>query len=239
MFPEGEKRRAVSHRRRDAVVLPRHRSLRRDDRRSRSRCALLLSDAAATSSTTTCAARASASASIRATACCAQGARGLSAHLDGREGRRLGRDAAPRQGGRDQRALVQRAAADGALGCARTATTPARDRTAHADAARSDRSTSASGTTTAAISTTSSTARAAATIRRCRPEPGVRDLAADIRCSTRERWEPVLRRRARAAADAGRPALARAGRSRLQAAVLRRPARARRRLSPGHGLGAG
>ena len=29
MFPEGEQRRAVPHRRRDAVVLPRHRSLRR------------------------------------------------------------------------------------------------------------------------------------------------------------------------------------------------------------------
>ena len=35
---------------------------------------------------------------------------GLSAHLDGCEGRRLGGDAAPRQGGRDQCAVVQRAA---------------------------------------------------------------------------------------------------------------------------------
>ena len=40
-----------------------------------------------------------------------QGAGGLSAHLDGREGGRLGGDAAARQGGRDQRAVVQRAAA--------------------------------------------------------------------------------------------------------------------------------
>ena len=41
----------------------------------------------------------------------APGRGGLSADVDGREGRRLGRDAAPRQGGRDQRALVQRAVA--------------------------------------------------------------------------------------------------------------------------------
>ena len=41
----------------------------------------------------------------------APGRRGLSADVDGRQGRRLGRDAAPRQGRRDQRALVQRAAA--------------------------------------------------------------------------------------------------------------------------------
>ena len=40
-----------------------------------------------------------------------QGAAGLSADLDGRQGRRLGGHAAARQGGRDQRALVQRAAA--------------------------------------------------------------------------------------------------------------------------------
>ena len=41
----------------------------------------------------------------------------------------------------------------------------------------------------------------------------------------------------RAAADAGRPAVARARPSRLQAALLRRPARPRRGLSPGDGLG--
>ena len=38
------------------------------------------------------------------------GRRGLSTHLDGREGRRVGRDTTPRQGRRDQRALVQRIA---------------------------------------------------------------------------------------------------------------------------------
>ena len=40
-----------------------------------------------------------------------QGEAGLPAHLDGRQGRGLGGDAAPREGGRDQRALVQRAPA--------------------------------------------------------------------------------------------------------------------------------
>jgi hypothetical protein len=41
---------------------------------------------------------------------------GLPAHLDGRQGRRLGRHTAARQGGRDQRALVQRAPAARGLG---------------------------------------------------------------------------------------------------------------------------
>ena len=50
----------------------------------------------------------------------APGRGGLSAHLDGRQGRRLGGDAAARQGGRDQRPLVQRPAPAGAAGCART-----------------------------------------------------------------------------------------------------------------------
>ena len=44
-----------------------------------------------------------------------QGAEGYAADLDGCEGRRLGGDAAPRQGGRDQRALVQRASLVGRL----------------------------------------------------------------------------------------------------------------------------
>ncbi len=44
-----------------------------------------------------------------------QGRRRLSAHLDGRQGGRLGGHAAARQGGGDQCALVQRAAAVGAL----------------------------------------------------------------------------------------------------------------------------
>ena len=97
------------------------------------------------------------------------------------------------------------------------------------------RSTSGSGTTKAAIFTTWSTARTATT----RPAGPTR--------SSRSRCEhPVLdrdalgagaERGARAAADAGRPAFARPGPSRLQAAIFRRPARPRCGLPPGHGLG--
>ena len=101
------------------------------------------------------------------------------------------------------------------------------------------RSTSGSGTRAAATCTTSSTpsmAALAATTRsagrtRCwpfrSPHPGARP----------ERWEPVMRTVERAAADAGRPAVAGARRSRLQAALLRRPAHARRGVPPGHRVG--
>ena len=77
----------------------------------------------------------------------APGRRGLSAHLDGRQGGRLGGDAAARQGRRDQRALVQRAlpagrlAARGARGGRRRATLQASTPSAPAR-----RSTGASGT---------------------------------------------------------------------------------------------
>ena len=46
----------------------------------------------------------------------AAGGRGIPAHLDGRQSGRLGGHAAPRQGGGNQRPVVQRPAADGALG---------------------------------------------------------------------------------------------------------------------------
>ena len=65
-----------------------------------------------------------------------QGAGGLSAHVDGREGGRLGRDAAARQGGGDQRALVQRAVAARRAGCARKATRWRRRSTSAAERAR-------------------------------------------------------------------------------------------------------
>ena len=58
------------------------------------------------------AARASASASIDDGRAATPGRRGLPADVDGREGGRLGRHAATRQGGGDQRALVQRAPPD-------------------------------------------------------------------------------------------------------------------------------
>ena len=50
-------------------------------------------------------------------------------------------------------------------------------------------------------------------------EPDLRDLAAASGARPRRAGQPVVRRGARAAADAGRPALAGAGRSRLQAAA--------------------
>ena len=57
------------------------------------------------------------------------------------------------------------------------------------------------------------------------------------RCSTRARWGAGRSTWCeRQAADAGRAALAGARQPRLQAALLRRPAHARRRLSPGHGV---
>ena len=68
------------------------------------------------------------------------------------------------------------------------------------------------------------------------PEPDLRDLAR----SPGARPGALgggRQRGARAAADAGRAALAGAGRARLQVALFRRFARPRRRLSPGHGVG--
>ncbi len=71
---------------------------------------------------------------------------------------------------------------------------------------------------------------------KCRPNQ-VLAIALPHPVLARERWTSVMQRRARSPADAGRAALARARRRRLQVALLRRPARARRRLPPGHGLG--
>ena len=66
------------------------------------------------------------------------GRSGLSAHLDGREGGRLGGDAAPRQGGGDQCALVQRAAAAGGMAAVqpRAGMTTPTNSEAHAERAR-------------------------------------------------------------------------------------------------------
>ncbi len=58
----------------------------------------------------------------------APGRGGLSAHLDGRQGGRLGGDAAARQGGGDQRPLVQRPAAAGRLAASETGETTPRGR---------------------------------------------------------------------------------------------------------------
>ena len=75
--------------------------------------------------------------------------------------------------------------------------------------------------------------------RRSRPAGPTRSSPSrsTIRCSTANTGRPVLEVVQRAAADAGGPAFAGAGQPGLQAEVLRRPARARRRLSSGDGLG--
>ena len=132
-----------------------------------------------------------------------QGARGLPAHLDGREGGRLGRDAAARQGGRDQRALVQRAAAAARAGCARkaTATRPTRSRRTPTRA-RDVVQPALLVRRRAATCTTWSTA-SRATTPRCRPNQ-LFAISLPHPVLDRERWAPVLRGRARAAADAGR-----------------------------------
>ena len=154
--------------------------------------------------------------------------------MDGREGRRLGRDAAPRQGGRDQRALVQRALPDADVDEAVRRWRGPESRRPCA-AARATRSTSGSGTRRPATCTTSWTARRGT----IRPAARTRSWRSRCRipCSTRERWEPVMKVvRERLLTPVGLRSLA-PGDAGLQGALLRRSARPRRRLPPGHRLG--
>ena len=78
LFPEGDERGPLPHRRRDALVLPRARPLPRSATGDRDTLRVAAADAASTSSSTTCAARASASASTRPTACCGRARRATS-----------------------------------------------------------------------------------------------------------------------------------------------------------------
>ena len=214
MFPDGREPGPVSHRRRDAVVLPRAGPLRRRHRRPR-HAARAAARSSATSSTTTCAARASASASIPRDGLLRQGAEGyqltwMDAKVDDwvvtpRRGKAVEINALWYNALR----LLERLAAGGGA-----ATTPRR-RSRRWPIARASRSTRASGTRRAATCTTSSTARRGDDAA-CRP-----NQLLPSRCD-----HPVLdqaplgagaRRRPRAAADARRPALARARPSGLQA----------------------
>ena len=107
MFPDGEQRGAVSHRRRDALVLSRGRryvSLTGD----RDTLRILLPDSSRhrRSPRRGHAVRHRRRSGRRPAAA---GRRGLSADLDGRQGGRLGGHAATRKGGGDQRPLLQRA----------------------------------------------------------------------------------------------------------------------------------
>ena len=173
--PRGRERRALPHRRRDAVVLPRPRPLPRRDRRPRHAAALLPTlERHRRPPPARHALRHRRRPGGRAAA---PGGGGLPAHLDGRQGGRLGGDAAARQGGGDQRPLVQRAAAAERL-AARRRRAPTRRRAGGARGPRAaSRSTAGSGTRTAATSTTWSTARTGDDPA-VPAEPGVRDLAA-------------------------------------------------------------
>ena len=118
------------------------------------------------------------------------GRRGLSADVDGREGGRLGGDAAAREGGRDQRAVVQRAAPARRLAARRSRGQRPRGRSPNTPSGRAPRSTRASGTSRAGISTTSWTARRATTRAAgrtsCSPSP------CRTRCSTRRAGSAVV-----------------------------------------------
>ena len=132
-----------------------------------------------------------------------QGSRGLSAHLDGCEGRRLGRTPAPRQGGGDQRALVQRAASAATAGSASSACDDAASISrAHAQRAQRVLQRALLVRRRRAICSMSSTA-STATIRPAGRTRSSRSRST-IRCSTSARWAAGDGGRARAAADAGR-----------------------------------
>jgi hypothetical protein len=152
------------------------------------RCRRCCCPCCATSSSTTCAARASASASTRRRPA-APGRGGLPADVDGRQGGRLGRDAAARQGRRDQRALVQRAAAPGWL-----AAEDGRDRGRDDGRARRARLRASFNRRfwyeEGATSTTSSTARTGDDPA-CRPNQ-VFAISLPHPVLDRARWKPVL-----------------------------------------------
>ena len=152
------------------------------------------------------------------------------ADVDGREGRRLGRDAADRQAGRGPGALDERA-----LRSRRASRSAWRDAPR---SRRSRRSRSASGTRRAAFSTTSSIAITSPG--RPTPPSGRTRSSPSAACRfplARGRAGPADRRRRRGAArDAARTALARAGRPGLRRTVRGRPAAARRRVPPGDRL---
>ena len=165
-----------------------------------------------------------------------QGAEGLSAYLDGCQGRRLGGYPPPGQGGGDQCPLVQRPAAAGGLGCrGRRSDRRRRPMAEHGGTGAGGVQSSASGTPRAAISTMSSMAKQG----RIRPAGRTRSLRfrCHMRCLHEERWEAGARNGARTPADPRRTAFIGGRASRLQAAVFRRSAQPGRRLSSGNGLG--
>ena len=213
MFPDGEQRGPLPHRRRDAVVLPRDRPLRASAPATTTTLRTLLPMLRRHRRSTTCEGTRFGIGVDPADGLLAPGRRGLPADVDGREGRRLGRHAAARQGGRDQRALVQRALPAGRLDRASTAATRRLRRCAgHAAARARVVQRALLERRRAATCTTSSTA-SRATIRRAGRTRSSRSRST-IPVLDRTRWEPVMDVVRRAAADAGRAALAGARRIR-------------------------
>ena len=235
LFPEGENE-GLYHTA-DATLwffhaLDRYLDGHRRPRDARSCCCRRCS----TSSSTTCAARASASASTRPTACCGRGAEGyqltwMDAKVDDwvvtpRRGKAVEINALWYNALR----LLERLAARGGDGDG------GRRRCAeHAERARAsfnERFWYAAGGYLYDVVDGEDGRRpglpAQPGLRHLAAAPGARPGALGRRC-----WTSV---RERLLTPVG-PALARPGPSRLQAALLRRPARPRRRLPPGHGLG--
>ena len=236
LFPEGENRGPVPHGRRDALVLPRARPLPRD----RPTTASTLPRPAPRADRHRRAPHRGHAVRHRRRPRrrpAAPGGRGLPAHLDGRQGGRLGGHAAAGQGRRDQRALVQRPAAAGGLGAARLAADDAdAGRYArHAEQAR------ASFNDAVLVRRRGLPVRRGRRRARRRPglpaQPALRHLAAasgarpqrgGSRC-----WTSCSER---LLTPVGLRSLA-PGHPDYKAALLRRPARPRRGLPPGHGLG--
>ena len=237
MFPEGEKRGPLPHRRRDALVLPRPRPLPRGDRRPRRRCALLLPDAPRHRRPPPARARASASASIPADGLLRQGAEGyqltwMDAKVDDwvvtpRRGKAVEINALWYNALRLLEGWVAR-------GARRRGGRAAR-RARRARARR--RSTGASGTPSGGYLYDVVDGEDGGDDPACRPNQVFAISLRPPGARPRRAGRPVLDVvRERLLTPVG-PALAGARPSRLQAAVRRRPARPRRRLPPGHGLG--
>ena len=233
--PRRREGRPVPHGRRDAVVLPRARPLRRSTPTIAPRSRELLPKLHRHRRRIMCAARGSASASIPPTACCARARKAISSPgWTRRSATGSSRRGAARRS-RSTRSGTTPCACSKA-GCARTRRRRRRPPLAAACRARArvvQPALLVRGR--AAICTTWSTARRATTPA-CRPNQllaislaiPVLDARAGSRCSTSSRAELLT--------PVGLRSLA-PGHPDYKATVLRRPARARRRLSPGHRLG--
>ena len=234
MFPDGATRRAVSHGRRDAVVLPRGRALPRRDRRRATPCVTLLPKLADIVAGTSAGTQFGIGVDP-ADGLLRQGEQGY--QLTWMDAKVDDWVVTPRRGKAVEiNALWYNALRllDGwvrAVRAERRRPGPGRSRAA----ARASRSTGGSGSPTGGYLYDVVDGEAGDDPA-CRPNQ-VFAISLDHPVLDRERWEPVLEVVRAAAAHAGRAAVAGAGPSGLQAEVLRRSAIARRGLPPGNRLG--